>query len=680
MTTDTNNPETATRSHFADGPPSLPRRPGLTPDCPPIACSAPPLAPEDYARICFNAYGDTPGAAGPWFTFDGREMPRWETLKDSERDLLTRARWQAGATAVLKAAGVDKLEARVAKLEAELDASRLLSTSLWTPLSAYAGELGDSEGAKETLDRLLAELQRYRSAEVQGWPDAATRAASASAVGADQEAAELREVRRVYKLKADRPAQMAAELANRGETRGWENAVKCAEGAELGFQHPANVVHLVAKVRSLGERGRLTHRELLLEGVLTLAMRAIEHAKQTVEVPSLFPEGHPRAGQPLAWHYWASRAQEAVQNIGAVRVVDGERPTSERVAAVVHCYEPDAKPEQVKLVRDLVAALLGEDKGEAHRPSAGYLLQLATERVSLPGLPVLVVRLSREEDGRCMAAIGAVAGLHGYGPTFGDAVEASLDRAMELHPVEVPDALRYFVTSRAMAIQQAATVDMEAPQVVTEQVEGGHRAVLKVGGVEFSATGATEEEATRNALAVAGHVYGGPTVPSDDSPAMAAVSLDAVLAEGAKLALERGNKNLLLGITTARDALPKAIQLRRTALERWEAVTSVAMGLGLLMRVAAAYGRLDLASAAALASSGIPTISAGLIHDSPETVAVVLLQAGRSCPVSTSREWDDAQREVAMEWALTVLSGGTMAPPAHVDALHPVMTALKAGA
>lgn len=66
-----------------------------------------PGAPEGaytYGELGFNAYGHKPGKHGPWKTFDGRDMPRWEALQ-GEVGELTRERWETAAREILRAAG-----------------------------------------------------------------------------------------------------------------------------------------------------------------------------------------------------------------------------------------------------------------------------------------------------------------------------------------------------------------------------------------------------------------------------------------------------------------------------------------------------------------------------------------------------------------------------------------------
>lgn len=54
---------------------------------------------KTLGQVGFDAYGDKPGAHGPWKTFDGREMPRWAAL-EGETGALTRERWETAAEAI----------------------------------------------------------------------------------------------------------------------------------------------------------------------------------------------------------------------------------------------------------------------------------------------------------------------------------------------------------------------------------------------------------------------------------------------------------------------------------------------------------------------------------------------------------------------------------------------------
>jgi hypothetical protein len=54
-------------------------------------------------QIAFEAYGNEAGKHGPWKTFDGRDMPRWDAL-NGEAGELTRVRWEAAAQAAVREA------------------------------------------------------------------------------------------------------------------------------------------------------------------------------------------------------------------------------------------------------------------------------------------------------------------------------------------------------------------------------------------------------------------------------------------------------------------------------------------------------------------------------------------------------------------------------------------------
>lgn len=56
---------------------------------------------KTFGEVAFNAYGDMAGIAGPWKTFDGRDMPKWDDLAGPAGEL-TKARWEEAAKAVLR--------------------------------------------------------------------------------------------------------------------------------------------------------------------------------------------------------------------------------------------------------------------------------------------------------------------------------------------------------------------------------------------------------------------------------------------------------------------------------------------------------------------------------------------------------------------------------------------------
>lgn len=55
-----------------------------------------------FARTGYEAYREK----GESSTYDGKRMPTWEELKSLPHGERTRALWQAGATAILSAAGI----------------------------------------------------------------------------------------------------------------------------------------------------------------------------------------------------------------------------------------------------------------------------------------------------------------------------------------------------------------------------------------------------------------------------------------------------------------------------------------------------------------------------------------------------------------------------------------------
>ncbi|EPX62534.1 hypothetical protein D187_008722 [Cystobacter fuscus DSM 2262] len=68
------------------------------------SASTPEPVPEDWTpgRIGYEAYGDHPGAHGPWTTFDGRPMPTWSDLKKGgPAGQLTRDRWEIAARTII---------------------------------------------------------------------------------------------------------------------------------------------------------------------------------------------------------------------------------------------------------------------------------------------------------------------------------------------------------------------------------------------------------------------------------------------------------------------------------------------------------------------------------------------------------------------------------------------------
>lgn len=58
---------------------------------------------KTLGQLGFEKYGDTAGIAGPWKTFDGRDMPRWEELQGGAGEL-TKWRWEMAMLEVLRVA------------------------------------------------------------------------------------------------------------------------------------------------------------------------------------------------------------------------------------------------------------------------------------------------------------------------------------------------------------------------------------------------------------------------------------------------------------------------------------------------------------------------------------------------------------------------------------------------
>jgi hypothetical protein len=55
---------------------------------------------KSLAQVAFEAYGEEPGPKGPWTTFDGRPMPKWEEL-NGEGGALTQHRWDVAIQAAI---------------------------------------------------------------------------------------------------------------------------------------------------------------------------------------------------------------------------------------------------------------------------------------------------------------------------------------------------------------------------------------------------------------------------------------------------------------------------------------------------------------------------------------------------------------------------------------------------
>jgi hypothetical protein len=54
-------------------------------------------AEVNYGRIGYDAYGETAN----WKTFDGRPMPTWDELSETETGRETQRRWHMAARAIL---------------------------------------------------------------------------------------------------------------------------------------------------------------------------------------------------------------------------------------------------------------------------------------------------------------------------------------------------------------------------------------------------------------------------------------------------------------------------------------------------------------------------------------------------------------------------------------------------
>lgn len=87
----------------------------------------------DLSRKAFDAYGDLPGLHGPWKTFDGRPMPKWDDL-NTDAGVLTQNRWGAAVKAVLDAA------------RPYLMAGQAPPGWRWDPLSQQFMQLGPKTG------------------------------------------------------------------------------------------------------------------------------------------------------------------------------------------------------------------------------------------------------------------------------------------------------------------------------------------------------------------------------------------------------------------------------------------------------------------------------------------------------------------------------------------------------
>lgn len=58
---------------------------------------------KSMGEVGYEAYGEHAGPGGPYTTFDGRPMPKWDELGASEGGRLTQARWESAAQAIIAA-------------------------------------------------------------------------------------------------------------------------------------------------------------------------------------------------------------------------------------------------------------------------------------------------------------------------------------------------------------------------------------------------------------------------------------------------------------------------------------------------------------------------------------------------------------------------------------------------
>jgi hypothetical protein len=56
---------------------------------------------RSLGRAGYDAYGECPNAHGPWKTYDGREMPTWDQLSESDRGQETQMRWETAANTIV---------------------------------------------------------------------------------------------------------------------------------------------------------------------------------------------------------------------------------------------------------------------------------------------------------------------------------------------------------------------------------------------------------------------------------------------------------------------------------------------------------------------------------------------------------------------------------------------------
>jgi hypothetical protein len=110
---------------------------------------------------------------------------------------------------------------------------------------------------------------------------------------------------------------------------GWWHALEALKEKDESITYLRGVAEREAYVDG-GERSsllaELKERTAELEAlrpvraVLGDALQALREARRTVEVPSLFPPGHPRAGESLPWHALAVEVEKRAESLGRVAV------------------------------------------------------------------------------------------------------------------------------------------------------------------------------------------------------------------------------------------------------------------------------------------------------------------------------------------------------------------------
>ncbi|MFY0567077.1 hypothetical protein ACN28E_25010 [Archangium lansingense] len=79
--------------------------------------SSTPTDNRSFGRIGYDAYGNHPSAHGPWTTFDGRPMPKWDEYSSTgpgSSGAFTQERWEQAAVAI-----ITEYERRRLQLEGE---------------------------------------------------------------------------------------------------------------------------------------------------------------------------------------------------------------------------------------------------------------------------------------------------------------------------------------------------------------------------------------------------------------------------------------------------------------------------------------------------------------------------------------------------------------------------------